>query len=211
MANTAIKFGAIFGLASGVTGLAMQMTTFPALQDAGYLATLTGLASTCVAGGFGLASQSWKQYRREVHVLADLSEFEMEIGQGLDTSSKDLEAYMALAKRGGDVFESADNEKLSDLVYRMQKVGRELARQMPVQKDAEVAIEVVIATMNSLRSDVGFIGAFADTPLQLSRNTTYVEPLPSQEWTGTPLVQNNTAMLQSISEPAPRPSASMQP
>ena len=179
MANQAIKIGALSGIASLTAGLAMQMTTFPSVQDAGYTATLAGIAATCIAGGFGLASDSWKQYRREVHVLADLSEFEMEIGQGLDTGPKDLDVYTTLAARAGKIFEDVENEeKLSDLVFRMQKVGRELARQMPLRNEAEAAINVVITTMTSLRADVGFIGAFADTPLQLSRTTTYMDPFP---------------------------------
>lgn len=207
MANPAIKIGALSSLASTTAGLAMQMTTFPAIQDAGYMATLAGLAATCIAGGFGLASDTWKQYRREVHVLADLSEFEMEIGQGLDTGPKELEMYTALASRAGVVFENVDNEeKLSDLVFRMQKVGRELARQMPLRSEAEAGINVVIATMQSLRTDVGFIGAFADTPLQLSRTTTYADPFPPT------LVAEQSEDQTRVDTPesfAPRPAASL--
>lgn len=209
MANQAIKIGALSGIASLTAGLAMQMTTFPSVQDAGYTATLAGIAATCIAGGFGLASQTWKQYRREVHVIADLSEFEMEIGQGLDTGPKDLDVYTTLAARAGKVFEDVeDHEKLSDLVFRMQKVGRELARQMPLRNEAEAAINVVISTMQSLRADVGFIGAFADTPLQLSRTTTYADPFPP---TLMAEQSESQAALDTPESFAPNPAAPLHP
>lgn len=179
MANTTIALGALSGIVSIAAGMAMQSSPSPVLNTVGHVAVWGGLLNVGVAVGLAAVSTKWKTWRQEVHALADLGEMEMDIGQGLPSTHKNVLDYAALAERCTQLFESAKPALAQEVVQRMDTLGSSLVHNMPTA-DKQAARAAVAYTMAGLRLGLGqpeaLVGsiapmtAFTSTPLDSDSN-----------------------------------------
>ena len=91
---------------------------------------------------------------------------EMDIGQGLTTTHKNVLDYAALGERCTQLFENAKPQLAQEIVHRMDAVGSALVHHMPgVDTPAAVAY-----TMSGLRMGLGQPGAFVGSvaPMEIS-------------------------------------------
>ena len=94
---------------------------------------------------------------------------EMDIGQGLTATHKNVLDYAALGERCTQLFENAKPQLAQEIVHRMDAVGSALVHHMP-EVDTPAARAAVAYTMSGLRLGLGQPGAFVGSvaPMEIS-------------------------------------------
>lgn len=172
MAKTTIALGALTGIVSIAAGMAMQSSPSPVLNTVGHVAVWGGLINVGVAVGLAAVSTKWKKWRQEVHALADLGEMEMDIGQGLPTTHKNVLDHAALAERCTQLFEHTKPALAQEVVQRMDAVGSSLVHNMPAS-DKQAARAAVAYTMAGLRMGLGQPAALVGSIAPMDTTTAY--------------------------------------
>lgn len=182
MANTTIALGTLSGIVGIAAGVALQHSASPVLNTVGQVAVWGGLINVGAAVGLAAVSTQWKRWRQEVQVLSDLSEMEMDIGQGLPARQTDVLNYAALAERCTQLFENAKPKLAQEIVHRMDAVGSTIVQRIPAE-DKNAVRSAIAYSMAAVRLGLGQPGLLANTVVPAESQSTFKPDLENDAQT----------------------------